>query len=135
MKNKLFNFSVVIVLSFFVFAPLLTQAKTTKNTKTVVVKKVVVSSKASKAKVKAVKTTKKSKVTSKPVAHAFSATEASQSTSYSGKLPPAGYMEALKKAEDDFMTAKAQAHGNKAKLDAAVAQYDQALNEAQQLLN
>lgn len=131
MKNRFFNFSIVVILLSVFFVVPVVEAKTTKA---VTVKKVVAPAKVTKSKIKVVKKSVKT-VSAKNVAHVFSAKEAASATSFSGKLPPAGYMEALKVAEDNLMAAKAKAHGNKAKIDAAIAEYDVALNEAQKLLD
>ncbi len=90
-------------------------------------------------KVDAVKKTT-SKVAPKKVATtikspAFSAEAARESKNASGAKPPEGYMEALKKAEDDYYAAVKAAAGNKAKLKAASDRYDEALTDAMKLLD
>lgn len=134
MKAKILNFSVIIITLSVLMLSVPVEAKSVKTAKA---KKITIVSKTKKTSTESSKKSKLSikKNTKKTAVSVFSATEASRSTSYSGKLPPAGYMEALKKAEDNLLAAKVRAHGNKAKNDAAVVEYDQALSEAQQMLN
>lgn len=102
---------------------------------------------AKKSKVVSVKVTKKSlalankkkpaKKTVLKVRHVstFSAAVAAQSVSKNGSKPPAGYMQALNRALDKYLAAKAAARGNAAKLKVASDNYDADLSDAQSLLN
>ena len=143
MKNFYKYFIVFLALGFLV-AQTPVEAKTVAKkpvVKTAVAKKSTSKAVISKSKSKKITTTKKVKkgkvtIQSYTFNHSsFSATEASTKVSAAtGKQVPAGYMEALKVAEDKFLSARAKAGGNKAKLDAATQEYDDALAEAQKLL-
>ena len=142
MKN-IFKYLVVFLAIGFFVVQTPVEAKTVKKavTKTVVAKKTTSKKVVTKSKSKKVATSKKvkkGKVTIQSYTYnhgSFNAAEASTKVSAAtGKQVPAGYMEALKAAEDKFLSARISAHGNKAKLDVATQEYDDALAEAQKLL-
>lgn len=133
--NNLYKYFVLFLLFGFFVAQTPVKAAVVKKTttKTVVTKKVVTKPKIVVKTKTPVKVVKKAAPAIKK--SSFSAVEASKKVSAAtGKQVPAGYMEALKAAQDKFMSARSKAGGNKVKLDAATQEYDDALAEAQKLL-